>query len=89
MSFTDRTVRVLEGREHYAADHALVVRQNTDDQETTLQIRRVMCGGCEELQIEIGIVKTGKKRNTHAYSSFVVSPQIADLIATACKEMRS
>jgi hypothetical protein len=89
MTWADRTVRVLAGREHYAADHALVVRQNTDEQEATLQIRRVMCSGQEELQIEIAIVKTGKKRNTHAYSSFVVSPEIADLIVTACKEMRT
>lgn len=84
MSFNDRTVRVLSPREHYAADHALVVRQRTDDQETTLQIRRVYRGDVEELQIEIGVIKIGRQRNTHAYSSFVVPPAIADQIAEAC-----
>lgn len=82
-------IKVLTRREHYAADFALVVRQLTDDQETTLQVRRVVPDSGEELQIEISVIKIGAKRNMQMHSSFVCSPQIADMIADACKTIRA
>src|SRR5690606_23203820 len=80
--------RRLERREHYAADHALVLRQTDAEKETTLQVRRVIpTGRTEELQIEIAIIKRGKKRNTHTYCSFIVpliSPISSPTLARLC-----
>lgn len=88
MPFSDRKVRVFGSREHYAADSALVIQQRYDEKEVILQIRRVVTLGNEELQIEIGLYKHGKKRTTQMSDSFVVPPQIADLIAEACTKVR-
>lgn len=90
MSLDDRTVKVLSTKyEHYAAERALVVRQNIFNKETILQIRRVVPPGKpEELQIEISITKFGKTHSQTTISSFVCDSVIADLIATACKEVR-
>lgn len=85
MAYQDRTVRILKAGEHFAAGHQLVVRQEYDDQTTTVMIRRVIpSGGKEELQIEIEIVKRGEKRSTIAHGSILCSPEIADAIGNAC-----
>lgn len=76
--------------EHYAAEHALVVRQRYDDTQTTLQIRRVIpSGDTEQVQVEITIKKFHEKRTTSAHSSFICQPDIADAIAKAFTELRS
>lgn len=80
--------RELTRRDHYAADMALVLRQRRSDQETTLQVRRVIPSSGEELQIEIEIVRIGLKRNTTMHSSFILSPELADKLAAACLELR-
>lgn len=93
----DRKVEILRDGKHYASEFALVIRQtvgnentrNIGDEETTLQIRRVIRQDItEELQLEINIIKFGKKRNTTVFSSFIMTPEIADELAKACLELR-
>lgn len=84
----EKRTKILTSGEHYAADYSLVVRQRDSDQETTLQIRRVIRNGIEELQMEICISAVGKKRNQQMHSSFTVLPDIADKIGSACFDIR-
>lgn len=86
---TERFARKLERREHYAADMALVLRQRSEVQETILQVRRVIPSSGEELQIEIQISRHGMKRNSVMWSSFILSPELADELAMACKTIRA
>lgn len=81
--------KILTRREHYAADHALVVRQRSDDMQTTLQIRRVIpSGDTEQVQVEITLEKFHEKRTSQLHSSFICPPEIADAIAKAFTELR-
>lgn len=75
--------------DHYAVDHALVVRQRYDDSQTTLQIRRVIpSGDTEQVQMEITIEKFHEKRTSQMHSSFICPPEIADAITKAFTELR-
>ncbi len=86
---TDKcNAKLLTRRDHYAADFATVFRQRSDDAETTLQVRRVVPSSGEELQIEITISRIGMKRNMQMHSSFILSPELADVMAEACAKIK-
>ena len=67
--------------DHYVVRHALVLRQIDELKETTLQVRRVVTFSGEELQIEITIQSVGKKRSSYAHTSFICTPEVADMLA--------
>jgi hypothetical protein len=87
-------MRREDGHSHYAIGSALVLQQRQEDHAeikiTTLQVRRVVpAGSPEELQIEIGIEKIYKATNRSAsqHCSFICEPAVADLLASACKDI--
>ncbi len=83
-------------KDHYARNSALVLEHGNQHpmkksfykDKAELQIRRVVCNGIEELQIEISLYKFGDKRTSQMHHSFIASPEIADMIAKECVTIR-